>query len=141
MVIAAQAELTQRYGSGDENPIEAVQFDPPDGMFLVAFIDGRPVGCAGWRSISDLTEGVGDGVAELKRMYVRPDVRNAGVATAVLAALEASAREAGMRRMILETGLAQPEAIAFYQKFGYQRITNYGHYKDAPDCVSFGRDL
>jgi GNAT superfamily N-acetyltransferase len=143
MVAAAQEELTQRYGSGDENPIESVQFDPPEGAFLIAWIDGQPVGCGGWRTLSHFTEetGVAEDVAEIKRMYVAPSARNSGVATALLAALEASARESGMRRMILETGTAQPEAIAFYTKMGYQRIPNYGYYKDSPDCLSFGRDL
>jgi GNAT superfamily N-acetyltransferase len=150
MVAAAQEELTQRYGSGDANPIESVQFDPPEGIFLVAWLDGQPVGCGGWRTLShfaDTERAGGDGgetaedVAEIKRMYVSPTVRNAGVATALLAALEASARSSGMRRMILETGLAQPEAIALYTKMGYEKIANYGHYKDEPDCVSFGRDL
>jgi GNAT superfamily N-acetyltransferase len=143
MVAAAQDELTQRYGSGDENPIESVQFDPPEGIFLIAWIDGEPVGCGGWRTISHFRadSGLAEDVAEIKRMYVAPDIRNVGVATALLAALEESARDCGMRRMILETGMAQPEAIAFYTKMGYERIPNYGHYKDYPDCVSFGRDL
>ena len=147
MVAAAQAELTQRYGSGDENPIESVQFDPPEGIFLIAWVDGQPVGCGGWRTISHFEGSADDGsgltedVAEIKRMYVAPDLRNGGVATALLAALEASARERGKHRVILETGQAQPEAIAFYAKMGYERIPNYGYYKDSPDCVSFGRDL
>jgi GNAT superfamily N-acetyltransferase len=143
MLTAAQEELTQRYGSGDENPIESVQFDPPEGIFLIAWVDGEPVGCGGWRTISHFSpeSALPEDVAEIKRMYVAPGTRKSGVATALLAALEASARESGMRRMILETGTAQPEAIAFYTKMGYERITNYGHYKDYPDCVSFGRDL
>jgi GNAT superfamily N-acetyltransferase len=143
MVSAAQDELTQRYGSGDENPIESVEFDPPEGAFLVAWLDGQPVGCGGWRTISHFSpaSGLPEDVAEIKRMYVRPDIRNSGVATTLLAALEASAREGGMRRVILETGHAQPEAIAFYTKLGYERIANYGYYRDEPGCVSFGRDL
>jgi ribosomal protein S18 acetylase RimI-like enzyme len=63
------------------------------------------------------------------------------VATALLQALEDSARGAGMRRIVLETGGGNPEAIAFYDKIGYRRIENYGYYRDEPDCVSFGRDL
>jgi GNAT superfamily N-acetyltransferase len=143
MVAEAQAELTQRYGSGDENPIESVQFDPPEGAFLIAWLDGQPVGCGGWRTISHFREdsGLAEDVAEIKRMYVSPVARSSGVATELLAALEASARDSGMRRVVLETGLAQPEAIAFYTKMGYERIPNYGYYKDSPDCVSFGRDL
>jgi GNAT superfamily N-acetyltransferase len=109
----------------------------------VAWLDGQAVGCGGWRTVSHFSaeSGVAEDVAEIKRMYVSPDARNAGVATALLTALEASAREGGMRRMILETGLKQPEAISLYTKMGYEKITNYGHYRDEPDCVSFGRDL
>jgi GNAT superfamily N-acetyltransferase len=141
MVAAAQDELTQRYGSGDENPIEAVQFDPPEGAFLIAMEDGEPVGCGGWRSLVGLDGEPLEGLAEIKRVYVAPGSRKSGVATALLGAIEASAREHGVRRLVLETGLAQPEAISFYQTMGYQRIPNYGHYKDSADCVSFGRDL
>ena len=43
--------------------------------------------------------------------------------------------------MVLETGLPQPEAIALYEKSGYARILNYGHYRESPLCVSYGRDL
>jgi GNAT superfamily N-acetyltransferase len=141
MVVAAQEELTQRYGSGDGNPIEAVEFDPPEGLFVVAWLDGQPVGCGGWRTITYSGRGMTEEVAEIKRMYVSPVARNAGVASAILTALEASARASGRPRMVLETGVAQPEAIALYNKMGYEKIPNYGHYKDEPDCVSLGRDL
>ncbi len=65
----------------------------------------------------------------------------AGVAAALLRAIEESAREAGRQRIVLETGGRNPEAIAFYAKQGYRRITNYGYYREYPDCVSFGLDL
>jgi GNAT superfamily N-acetyltransferase len=143
LIAAAQAELTKRYGSGDENPIESVQFDPPEGAFLVAWQTGTAVACAGWRTVSHFREhgDIAEDVAEVKRMYVSPQARGSGVAAALLAALEESAREYGMHRMILETGQQQPEALRFYAKSGYERIPNYGYYKDEPDCVSFGRDL
>jgi len=89
---------------------------------------------------ADGTE-IADDVAELKRMYAIPDVRGTGVASALLTALENSAREHGMRRVVLETGGKQPEAITFYGKNGYHQIVNYGHYKDEADCLSFARDL
>jgi GNAT superfamily N-acetyltransferase len=63
------------------------------------------------------------------------------VARAVLGALEATAREAGKRRMILETGDKQPEAIGLYESAGYLQIPNFGYYKDAPGAVCFGREL
>jgi GNAT superfamily N-acetyltransferase len=143
LIAAAQAELTERYGSADENPIESVEFDPPEGAFLLAWRDGVPVACAGWRTIAHTPDhlDVAEDVAELKRMYTVPDARGTGVASMLLAAVEESARGHGMRRIILETGGKQPEAVRFYGRSGYDRIPNYGYYKDEPDCISFGRDL
>jgi len=143
LITALQADLTERYGSADENPIETVQFDPPEGAFLVAWQAGVPVACAGWRTISHFHDDsdIPEDVAEVKRMYVAPSARGTGVAALLLAALEESARDNGMHRMILETGQQQPEALRFYAKCGYAEIPNYGYYKNEPDCVSFGRDL
>jgi hypothetical protein len=42
---------------------------------------------------------------------------------------------------VLETGLAQPEAIALYTSAGYLPVPGFGHYKDAPLSRSFARDL
>ena len=47
----------------------------------------------------------------------------------------------GRVRAILETGTAQPEAMAMYHAVGYQLIENFGHYRDEPGCRSFGREL
>jgi GNAT superfamily N-acetyltransferase len=141
-VAAAQADLAVRYGSGDENPVEAVQFDPPEGAFLVARLAGEPVACAGWRTLSHFFDaGMTDDVAEIKRMYAVPAVRGTSVARELLLALEDSARQHGMKRMVLESAARSPEAISFYGKNGYELIANYGHYKDDPECMSFGRDL
>ncbi|TDB74994.1 GNAT family N-acetyltransferase [Micromonospora sp. KC723] len=135
LIRAALADLGQRYGgSGDDTPVDAAEFVPPRGAFLVAYLDGRPVGCGGWRSH-------GDDTAELKRMYTDPAARGRGVARAVLAAVEESARHHGRKRIILECGDRQPEAIAMYTSAGYERIPNFGFYADAPGCLSFGRVL
>ncbi|MEU6076707.1 GNAT family N-acetyltransferase [Micromonospora sp. NPDC047074] len=137
LIRAALAELGTRYGgSGDDTPVDPGEFVPPAGAFLVARLGGEPVGCGGWRSHGD----EGD-TAELKRMYTDPSVRGRGVARAVLAAVERSAREQGRERMILECGDKQPEAIAMYTTAGYERIPNFGFYRDEPGCISFGRTL
>ncbi|WP_328850398.1 GNAT family N-acetyltransferase [Micromonospora globbae] len=137
LIRAALADLGARYGgSGDETPVDPAEFVPPAGAFLVAHLDGEPVGCGGWRSHGDMGE-----VAELKRMYTDPAARGRGVARAVLAAVERSAREHGRKRMILECGDRQPEAVAMYTSAGYERIPNFGFYKDAPGCLSYGRTL
>ncbi|GAB2918269.1 GNAT family N-acetyltransferase [Micromonospora polyrhachis] len=137
LTTAALAELGARYGgSGDETPVDAAEFEPPAGAFLVAYLAGEPVGCGGWRG-----HGEGGDTAELKRMFTTTSARGRGVARAVLAAVEESAREYGCKRMILECGDKQPEAIAMYRSGGYEQIENFGYYRDAPGCISFGRTL
>jgi GNAT superfamily N-acetyltransferase len=134
LVADALADLAVRYGgSGDDTPVAASDFEPPSGAFLVAVADGELIGCGGWR-------GHGDD-AELKRLYTAPSVRGRGVARRVLAAVEDSARACGRRRLILETGDRQPEAIALYTKLGYEVIDNFGYYRNEPGVLSFARPL
>lgn len=137
LVAAAMADLGARYGgTGDDTPVDPAHFDPPGGVFLIAHLDGAPAGCAGWRS-----HGTSGEDAELKRMYVADAARGRGVARALLAAVERSAAGQGRRRVILECGDKQPEAIALYSSCGYARIPNFGYYRDSPGCLSFGRVL
>jgi GNAT superfamily N-acetyltransferase len=137
LVAAALADLAGRYGgAGDETPVETVEFDPPNGLFMIAWRDGLPIGCAGWRS-----HGTSDDVAELKRLYVAPSARGTGVASALLVAVQEAARSEGRTRMILECGDQQPEAIALYEKSGFERIDDFGFYRGYPDVRSYGRDL
>jgi len=138
LIAASLADIGARYGNpaGDDTPITAMEFDPPDGAFFIAWIDGLPVGCAGWRSHAE-----GEEIGELKRLYVDPSARGTGVAVALMTAVEESARDHGRNRMILECGAKQPEAIALYEKLGYERIPDFGHYKGQPLVRSYGRDL
>jgi GNAT superfamily N-acetyltransferase len=137
LTAAALADLSERYGGeGDSTPIQPGEFDPPEGAFLVAYIDHAPAGCVGFRTL-----GEDETTAELKRLYVAPQFRGRGVARALLTAVEDAARQAGRRRIWLETGTAQPEAIALYESSGYARIVDFGHYQGYPDVRSFGRDL
>nr|BFE62815.1 GNAT family N-acetyltransferase [Dactylosporangium thailandense] len=137
LTTAALADLSERYGGeGDSTPVEPVEFDPPEGAFLVAYVDHVPAGCVGFRTFAE-----DETTAELKRMYVAPQFRGLGIAKALLRAVEDAAREAGRKRMWLETGTAQPEAIGLYERSGYARIEDFGHYKGYPEVRSFGRDL
>ncbi len=134
LVTDALGDLSRRYGgSGDDTPISLDDFDPPAGRFFVAVAAGDLVGCGGWRRHDD--------DAELKRMYTAPAARGRGVARRVLAAIEESARSAGCKRVILETGDRQPEAIALYTTAGYRRIDDFGYYKGHEGVLSFARDL
>ncbi|GIJ45753.1 N-acetyltransferase [Virgisporangium aliadipatigenens] len=137
LTTAALAELGRRYGGdGDSGPLSPEDLAPPRGTFLVAYVDGEPAGCGGWRTVDGMP-----GTAEIKRMYTDPRFYRRGVATAVLRALEDSARNAGMTRMVLETGTAQPEAMALYEKAGYGRIEGFGYYADYPSNRAYARDL
>ena len=134
LVKEALADLGRRYGSsGDDTPVALTDFDPPLGTFFVAALGDDLVGCAGWRRHDD--------DAELKRMYTAPRVRGRGVARRLLTAIEDSAREAGCKRVILEMGNKQPEAVSLYTSSGYERIEDFGYYKDYPGVLSFARIL
>ncbi len=74
-------------------------------------------------------------------MYVVPAGRGSGVATAILRALEAAAKERGWTALRLETGFAQPDAIRFYQREGYREIPLYGKYVGSEISVCFERVL
>lgn len=132
-----QAEYGRLYGgAGDTSPVDPEQFVPPRGVFLLACLDGDAVGMGGWR-----LGGPAAGDAEIKRMYVRPGRRRGGLARQILAELERTAALAGVKRLVLETGTAQPEAIALYRSVGFADIPAFGHYACSPDAVHLGRPL
>jgi putative acetyltransferase len=101
---------------------------------VVATEAGVPAGCACLREL-------GERRLELKRMYVRPEHRRSGLASAILRDLEAWARNCGAGEIVLETGLKQPEAIRMYEKSGYLRIPNYGEYAGLAGSVCMAKRL
>lgn len=136
LIAELQEDLKVRYGSGDQTPIAAVEFDPPDGGFFVAYDGKNPVGCGAWRSW-----GGSPTVAEVKRVFVTESTRGRGLARQIMATLEGDAKAHGRKRMILETGTGQPEAIALYQALGYEPIEPFGYYRNEPGVRCFGKDL
>ncbi|WP_455351253.1 GNAT family N-acetyltransferase [Streptomyces sp. SYSU K217416] len=138
-----QLEYAERYdGEGDVTPLDPAMFRAPSGLYLLAYDDQeRPVATGGWRAQEQNGEGYADGDAELKRMYVVPEARGLGLARRILAALEDSARAAGRLRMVLETGTAQPEAIALYTSSGYLPCTKFGHYREYDNSRCFAKPL
>jgi ribosomal protein S18 acetylase RimI-like enzyme len=141
LVEQVQEEYVVRYGSRDETPLEPAYFAPPDGAFFVGYLEGRAVASGAWRRRDDVVVDGTSSTAEIKRMYVAPSARRRGLARAMLAHLEQTARASGAEAMVLETGLAQPEAIALYESAGYTPIPGFGFYKDAPLARCFARRL
>ena len=160
LVADLTADLTMRYADDDDPPAcslspeartargavldeeeraYAAEVSPADvvaplGAFVVAYLDGIPVGCGAVKRHAER-------VAEVKRVWVVPSARGRGVARALMARLEQEAGALGYRTIQLETGLRQPEAIALYTSLGYRRRAPYGFFRDSPLSVCFERDV
>ncbi|GAA1645504.1 GNAT family N-acetyltransferase [Catellatospora bangladeshensis] len=124
LVLAAETELFTRYPGTTRSPLD------PHARFVVAYVLSRPVGCG---AIVPYSQGVG----ELRRLYVQPAHRRAGVARRILAALERRATAQGLDSIIAETGVNQPEAITLFESAGYDRTEPYGRYVGNPYSVCF----
>jgi putative acetyltransferase len=123
LISALNAELEARY---PEEGANFFRLDPEEvgegrGVFLVAYLADPPVGCGAVRQIEP-------GIAEIKRMYVDPNVRGRRVGRQIVDALEVQARQLGAKRIVLETGPRQPDAIAMYEHAGFVEIPLYGEY-------------
>ena len=134
LIEEVQQEYVARYGGRDETPVADDEFAPPGGAFLVLVVDGTPIGCGGLRRHDD-------DVVEIKRMYIRRTQRRHGHGRRLLAALEDRARTLGYTRVVLETGTAQPEALALYAGAGYAPIAPYGIHRCSPRSRCFAKDL
>lgn len=136
LVHALLAELHDRYGAPDADPdhLGADDLAPPHGAFVIAWLGDEAVGCGGVRRYEAH-------VGELKRMYVAPPFRGRGISRVVLGALEERARSYDLRRLVLETGVHQPEAIGLYRSAGYDPIERYGFYRTSPLSRCYAKAL
>ena len=137
LILALNAELTARYPedrSADHFELDADEVAPGRGVFLIAYASDRPLACGAIRLLDADT-------AEVKRMYVEPRARGQGLGRRLLRALEAEARMLGVKRVVLETGPRQPEAIALYTRVGFSTIAAFGEYENSPLSVFMGKDL
>lgn len=116
------AELATRFDTGFDpaksNPARDEDITAPVGFFVVARLEGEPVGCGALKR-KDRTTG------EIKRMWTAPSARGRGVAREVLQALETIAREAGLTTLHLETNRTLTEAQALYRKAGYREVAPF----------------
>ena len=122
IVHAASDELQQRYGGeGDNAHLNVDELRPPQGLFLVARHERHLVGGVGLRSIAEPALRF----AEVKRLWVRPDLRREGIGLVLMNEVESRARALGYAALYLETGPAQPEALALYRTNGWSEIDEY----------------
>lgn len=125
--------LCEIYGT---NQADYEEYNRIEGLptVTVAYLNDIAVGCACFKITDDST-------IEIKRMFVKPEVRGKGIARDLLSELEKWAVELGYTHSILETGKKQPEAIALYQKAGYHIVANYGQYEDKELSVCMNKTL
>jgi ribosomal protein S18 acetylase RimI-like enzyme len=141
LVEEVQQEYVVRYGGRDRTPMIDSDLAPPAGAFYVGYLDDRPVMTGAWRFRDDVARLGSTRPAEVKRMYVAPAARRRGLARLMLTHLEEAAGAAGAEVMIMETGTAQPEAMALYVAAGYEPIEPFGHYRESPRNRCYGRRL
>ena len=134
MASALWSEIQERYDFHAPDPFDPAAFAGPGDGFWIATDGDQPVGSVA------LTPLEGH-VAELDVMYVAPDHRRAGVASALLAALEEHARSAGITVLRLRAGEPQPEALGFYQSAGFTPIAAFGRWADDPTARCFEKTL
>lgn len=95
------------------------KYAPPEGELIVAVgADGEPMGCVAVRPF-------GEGICEVKRLYVRPSARGSGVGRALGAAIVDAGRELGYARAVLDTTSFMTAAARIYESLGFRDIPPY----------------
>ncbi len=120
---------------GDEHGYYA-QFNSIDKIpnIVVAYDGDAPVGCGAFKGYSET-------VAEIKRMFVKPEHRGKRIGALILGELESWAGELGFTETILETGHRQRAAVCLYQDSGYKLIPNYDQYAGIENSLCMKKDI
>jgi GNAT superfamily N-acetyltransferase len=136
MIRALNTELAERYPEEGANHfrLDGEEVAEGRGGFLVAYHEGDAVACGAIRRLDSET-------AEIKRMYVEPQFRGQGLGRRLLTRLETEGRRLGVKRIVLETGERQPEALALYERAGFRRVSPFGEYVGSPLSVCMAKEL
>lgn len=127
-------ELAERYNEPGGGAFKPQDVLVAKSIFLTGTENGKTIACGALRPVDDDT-------CEVKRMYVNPAYRGCGYSRVMLNALEEKAKMFGYKKVILETGKRQPEALGLYKNSGYTVIPNYGIYKEREMSVCFEKEL
>ncbi len=102
-------------------------YAPPDGQLLLVIEDDQAVGCVAMRKL-------GDGICEMKRLYVRPGHRGKGLGRKLAEAIIQEARRSGYQKMRLDSLTSLKEAAGLYRSLGFTEISPY-RYNPLPDVI------
>ena len=133
--LVKQLDAYLKITDGDEHDFYN-QFNAIDSLkhVVVAFIENKPAGCGAFKEFNTNT-------VEIKRMFILSEARRKGMASRILNELENWAKELNYSSTVLETGVRQIEAVQFYKKNNYLRITNYGQYKSMKNSLCFEKKI
>ena len=119
------------------NHLEGIAALPLANVFFVGATMGSILaGCGAVKTMDD------DAVyGEIKRVFVAPDYRGAGLSVAIMQVLEQHLTDHGVRFARLETGVLQPEALGLYRRLGYVERPPFGRYQPDPLSVFMEKRL
>lgn len=101
---------------------------------IIAYEGNTPVGCGCWKALDEET-------AEVKRIYVLPEFRRKGIATAIIDLLESHILASGYGKALLETARTTGDSHSLYLSLGYKEIPYYGSPAGAENCRCFLKEL
>lgn len=121
---------------GEQQREQYIQYNTLENIRDVVLIyDGKlPIACASFKFYQD-------GVAEVKRVFLRKEYRGKEISKQLLSELERKAKKQGYTSFILETGRPLKAAVGLYLKIGFKIIENYGQYKDMTDSICMQKDI
>lgn len=95
---------------------------------------GNPIACASYRVLD--SESI-----EIRRVFVKRRYRKRNIAYKLVKALEKLAMENNFRYSYLETGTENTASIGLYKKLGYEKIDNFGFFKDDDACICMKKEF
>ena len=101
---------------------------------VILYLEDKAVACGCFKKYDKNT-------IEIKRMFVSPEVRGMGLAQTILRELEGWAHDLGYSFSVLETLYKQKEAIALYQKTGYDIVDNYEPYVGLENSICMRKPM
>ena len=120
---------------GDVHLKYAAVNDPKNmACIIVAYEGNTPIGCGCWKAVDEET-------AEVKRIYVEPEYRRRGIASAIIELLESHILASGYTQALLETARTTNDSKSLYLSLGYKEIPYYGSPAGAENCRCFLKEV
>lgn len=121
---------------GEEKREKYKKFNHTDTMdyVVIAYNNAEPIGCGALRKYSEKE-------VEVKRVFVRETYRGKHIGSMIIEALIAQAQRMNFQRIILETGVFLSASVHLYQRYGFEKMENYGPYQNMPESLCMGRDI